>query len=68
MLKFIHVLIIPESIGVVQGMQHQDLETIDGSGIITTPWQDVLNLDVTVRNDHTQSQHLDVQHLYVAPD
>ena len=66
MLKFIHVLIIPESIGVVQGMQHQDLETIDGSGITTTPWQDVPNLDVMVRNDHTQ--HPDVQHLYVAPD
>ena len=66
MLKFIHVLIIPESIGVVQGMQHQDLETIDGSGITTTPWQDVPNLDVIVRNDHTQ--HPDVQHSYVAPD
>ena len=68
MLKFIHVLIILESIGAVQGMQHQDLETIDGFGITTTPWQDVPNPDVMVRNDHTQSQHPDVQHLYVAPD
>ena len=53
MLKFIHVPIIPESIGAVQGMRHQDLETIDGSGTTTestTPWPDVPNPDVMVHN------------------
>jgi hypothetical protein len=71
MLKFIHVPIIPESIGAVQSMRHQDLETIDGSGTTTestTPWPDVPNPDVMVRNYHTQSQYPDVLYSYVAPD
>ena len=68
MLKFSDALTTLEFTDITLGTPHQDSGTIDGFGITTTPRQDVHNLDVTVRNDHTQSQHLDAQHLYVAPD
>jgi len=68
MLKFSYALTILEFTDITLGTPHQDSGTIDGFVITTTLRQDVPNPYVMVRNDHTQSQHPDVQHSHVAPD